>query len=537
MTGDNDQGLTKVKALETSVQPRFSEVSDDVISRAYLGIIQLGQAVDQFPPYGSPAREAALRRLIRNDIEPILTGAIGAMVARFVALGWSIHGGRNKAARARRMLADAEGGDGWSVFVSKLVEDMLVADRGGFMEMGTLGSSGPVVDIYNLDAACCGLTGNQAWPVVYMPKVGKKRRQRPLDRDHVVHLPNMPSPDETLFDRGLSPVSRALRAAQILRLVNEHDTEQLQNLPPQGLLTVMNITESQWLDALTKYKEGRKKAGMDVFPGLLVIAGQSITNPPGVQLTPFSTLPLGFNKRETVEIYVKTLALALGIDVAEIWLIPQVGATKAAFTVQHMKARGKGIGYIISAIERAMNFHVMPRGVVFEFDFQDDEQDAIQAEIEGKKILNVSRMYETRRADGVSLISREEGRQLLVQDGILSPVFAEADEVTLEDVATKTWEEFDLRTKSHYLGVAPPMEMPDELVRMDRKGRVVDLVLRPRWKAEQKQVSEVDEELLEELGEPLGEDEAVEEWEVTETDVRRNRRAWDGLLDRFRRQA
>ena len=126
-----------------------------------------------------------------------------------------------------------------------------------------------------------------------------------------------------------------------------------------------------------------------------------------------------------------------------------------------------------------MNFHVMPRGVQFSFDFQDDEQDAAQVEIQGKKILNTKRLFENRMGEE-GLISREEGRQILVKQGILDPVFAEADEVTLQDIAAKTWAGFEMAQKSHYLGIAPAMEMPEELVKLDGKGNVIDLVLRPK---------------------------------------------------------
>jgi len=469
------QPVTKAVATTTkattSVQPRFQpDGHDELINRAYLGIIAFGRAADEAPARGDPRRDTYLRDLVRSAVEPILTGAISSMLARFVALGWTVTGGRNKAARARSLLSNAEDAAGWNIFLSKVVEDMLVLDNGGYFEMGTLGRHGPVRGLFNLDGTACRLTGRADYPVVYTPKIGENRDPRPLDRDHVVHLPPMPSPDETEFNLSLSPVSRALRSAQVLRAINDHDIEKLAKLPPEGIMTVANITETQWKDVLSNYREARKKEGMSVFPGVMVLAGQSITQPPKIELTPFSTLPEGFNKVETVEIYVKTLALALGVDVAELWLIPQVGATKAAFTIQHMKAQGKGIGLVVSMIERALNFSVMPQGVVFGFDLPDDEQDLAKAEIAGKRIQNVKRMYEMQSPDIEPLITRQEGRTILASQGILSPAFAESEEVTLFDVA-----------KEKMRGAGPfSQDSGEEIVTFDRRGQIVGVVLSAR---------------------------------------------------------
>jgi len=454
-------------AQTTSVQPRFAPGrQDELYSRVYLGVIALASEANSAPARGSPRRDVYLRDLVRSGVEPILTGAISSMVSRFVALGWTVTGGRNKAIAARNLLSNAEDAKGWHIFLSKLVEDMLVCDKGGFMELGTQGRSGPVKGIFNLDATACELTGVADWPVVYTPKVtgrGASSKQRPLDRHHVVHLPTMPSPDEAEFNLSMSAVSRALLAAQILKAINDHDIEKLRKLPPEGIMTVANITESQWKDVLSNYHEARKKENMSVFPGVMVLAGQSITQPPKIELTPFSTLPEGFNKKETVEIYVKILALALGVDVAELWLIPQVGATKAAFSIQHMKAQGKGIGLVVSMVERALNFSVVPQGVTFAFDLPDDEQDAAKADIAGKRILNVVRMYETKHPSGEGLVTRQEGRTILASQGILSPAFAESEEVTLFDVAKSKMTEFSSNGDK-------------EIVTLDREGRLVGVV-------------------------------------------------------------
>jgi hypothetical protein len=78
----------------------------------------------------------------------------------------------------------------------------------------------------------------------------------------------------------------------------------------------------------------------------------------------------------------------------------------------HQKAKGKGIGDLITTIERAVNWHLFPKRVTFAFSFQDDEEDAARAAIEDQKAVTIMRMFAPDPA-GQTVASRQEIRQML----------------------------------------------------------------------------------------------------------------------------
>ena len=57
------------------------------------------------------------------------------------------------------------------------------------------------------------------------------------------------------------------------------------------------------------------------------------------------------------------------------------------------KAKGKGKGDVISMIERAINWHVLPENIHFSFDNQDDEEDKLRAEINKTKVETIMNMF------------------------------------------------------------------------------------------------------------------------------------------------
>ena len=113
------------------------------------------------------------------------------------------------------------------------------------------------------------------------------------------------------------------------------------------------------------------------------------------------------------------------VDAREIWPATASGATKADAMLSHLKARGKGPGQIMQTIERQMNQKFLPDTLTFQFDFQDDEQDAMQAEIRDVR----SQRHE--RNVGGGIITVRTAREQMLSDGDLTPPQFESME--LED--------------------------------------------------------------------------------------------------------
>ena len=443
--------LLQDKSAEVkSLQPRLDETK---IDQAYYFVSMFARRGDDCPAYGTPDRDRFLRSLWKT--EPILAGAMYAFVSKLRALGWTLEGGRNKVSQWSRILHEAEGGQGWNVFISKVIEDYLSCDDGGFIELGKAFKNGPVRALFHIDSVRCQLIG--AGHAVYKDFEGNEHPLKPGD---YAHFCSMPSPDEDMKGKGFCFVSRALKAAKLLLALHKYEAEKLENLPPEGIATITGLTIKQVQKAFDLYKAKRQSRDQLTFPGILWLVGNPMA--PGgagqvkVDLTAFSTLPEQFDRQGLIETYAKTLAAAAGMDVNEFWQPERggFGPSRGEVTIQHQKAKGKGPGEAIVCLERIFNWYILSEGVIFAFDAQDDEDDLRRAEIQKIEISNVKEMAEPLSEEG-GLISLEEGRELLVAKQILPEDYAYTREDIEEDTepegrTEKSWDE--IRIKMHSSG-------------------------------------------------------------------------------------
>lgn len=124
------------------------------------------------------------------------------------------------------------------------------------------------------------------------------------------------------------------------------------------------------------------------------------------------------------------ISLAFGVDARELWPATVSGATKGDAMIQHLKARGKGTGQVLSMIEQQVNWKYLPPSLNFRFDFQDDEQDALRADISDKR----SQRNERDLATG-SMTVRVDRERMLEDGDITRPQFEqmELDDGRLDD--------------------------------------------------------------------------------------------------------
>ena len=382
---------------------------------------------DSIPAWGSQGRGEKLREFARQ--EPILAGAVATMSGKATALDWKVEGGRNRVRRYHDLLGEAEDGQGWSYFLDRLVQDYVATDLGGVIELGRDGKGGPVAGIFNLDSTACSLTGNAQAPVKYSPKVGNSRTIALLPGEYA-RVVDMPSNDESKFGLGFCAVSRALKAAKVLMALYQYEEEQLNDLPPQGIASITGMTAPEVKQAFDLYQAKREAKEQMTFKGVLWLAATAnALQPIDVKLTPFANLPDHFDKEKAMTLYVYTLALDFGVDVREFWPASQTGATKAEAEIQHQKAKGKGFGRLLSDVERAVNWEVLPDGLSFAFDQQDSEDDLLRQQVHKESVELVRRLWEpVMTGDGI--ITTAEARRWLVEQGVLPEWLAGTVDVT-----------------------------------------------------------------------------------------------------------
>jgi len=380
----------------------------------------ISASADEIPAYWSAARDVSLRKFWKT--ESILAGAIYSQVAKIKTLGWTLDGPQRQVNRYQRMLSEAEFGNGWGVLISKVVEDYLCQDRGAFVEVirASKDATGPVIGLAHLDASRCMPTGDLEYPVVYAN--ARTGRPHKLADAQVIHLPSLPSPDESLKNIGFCAVSRVLRASQILRDIVTYKREKLSSRPQRGIVFVQGMSQHRLNAAFAEAQEQMDNEGLTRFAKVVTIASQDPGQPLDIKSFDFASLPDGYDEQTTTTLYAYIVALACGTDAREFWPATASGATKADAQVQAQKARGKGSGDILTSIERAINWKVLPDSLTFRFDFQDDEEDAQKAALEGARIGNIVKMYFP-GAGVEGLVSKAEARQLLADQQILPPEF------------------------------------------------------------------------------------------------------------------
>lgn len=448
--------MPSANGKQTSVQPRFDDKSVQEAT-SYLWTFWDAYAdPDAMPAWGAPGRADKMRQFSQS--EPILIGALSSMTSKAVSLDWQISGGRNRVLRYQELLAEAEAGAGWSFFLDRWLQDYHVADQGGFIELGRQGKRGPVIGLYNMDAGCCQLTARQKSPMAYYPRVysgaigGKRIPFEPGDYARIV---DMPSPNEAMGGMGFSACSRAFKVAKVLQALYAYEDERLRDMPIPGIAAITGMTSAEVKAAFNLYEQKRAAKEQVTFKGVLWLAAQSSPiNPIDVKLTSFASLPEGFDKRTTIELYVYTLALDFGVDVREFWPASQTGATKAEAEVQAEKAKGKGFGRMLSSVERALNWDVLPEGLEFAFDQKDSTDDLLRETIREKVIANISALA------GGQIVSIEEARRWLVELEMAPEWLAETDLATVHGNANVGDEDPDVVEQPDPVEAEVPAKTP-----------------------------------------------------------------------------
>ena len=394
-------GVVDSKTIETeinklSVQHRAAIEKENSTLNSVFWFVSC-TSEELIAPWWSPKRDRDLRLFWMRLNNDILQGAISSMCKKFTAMNWVIEGPQRVVKRYQELLANAEFGQGWGVLISKTIQDYLTQDKGAFWELIGEGDPtgeivGPVLGIAHLDSQFCQLTGDLEFPVIFHSARGNEPHR--LHTSRVVHLVDMPSPNELMNNIGFSATSRVIGSSQVLLKIVDYKNEKMDDLPQAGLLVLNNILPGQWQDAKADYARDRRRIGQELWANIMAFHSVDPAQPASADFTSFSGLPDAFNELETINIYVNILALAFGVDTREFW--PITGGALGSATeaeVMHQKARGKGVGEIISVLERAINWKVLPSSATFAFDFKNDDEDKLAADIDKIRTDTIMSMW------------------------------------------------------------------------------------------------------------------------------------------------
>jgi len=389
-------------------------------------------------PYASDSRKRDqwLRSFWR--LEPRLAGMVNGVTLIDANRGWTLTGGRNQVARYNRVFHDADGGQGWRALCRRLSLSYWCTDMGAIMEIGRDGPDGPLRDMYHVDSARCRLTGEIATPLEYFPKVGGSQRWSATD---FVRVASLPSDDEAFNGLGFCAISRCLEIAKVLYAVMVHDQEQLSARAPRGLLLLQNVSEEQWNQSLEARESNLDSMERRYYGGVQVLASAGMDQI-DAKLVALSQLPVGFDAKTFVDLSMYAYALCFGYDPSEFWPVQfgSLGRGNEA-EAQSVKASSKGGSEFALALQERLQDE-LPNTLAFEFEERDRDSELADASSDMARLNVIKAAYESGLTSGASLISRQEARTLLAEQGLIPEAWAAVDdEVTVTDTEDMTPEE------------------------------------------------------------------------------------------------
>jgi len=423
--------MRKLPESALSVQDRADLKETEGVTGTYIPasafILTVGASLTECPRYWCKARDEWLVDFWKKPGNDLLAGAISTLVAKIAATSWYVEGPLSIALAYRDIFLNRiDFGEGWDPFVIKWVQGYLDRDMGGLGERLRTSKedvTGAALGFAHLDESKCYLTGNPEYPIAY----GGKGELRRLHRSQVMRIVDMESGRERDQGAGFCSTSRAVATASILLDVVRYKRERLSDLPPAGILFINNMSDTQWEDIEKKYSAKQRNEGNTTWRDVMVALGIDPAYPISAELFELSRLPEHYDERVATEVAIYTFALAFRVDPREYWPVsagPLGTATEAE--IQHKKAKAKGEGIIFQAMERQLNSPLsVPVGVSFRFDYRDDEEDMVAAQIKGQQITNIRRMWEPHPSspEGGGMITTEEARMLLVREKLILPEF------------------------------------------------------------------------------------------------------------------
>ncbi len=384
-------------------------------------------------PWWSPSRDKDLRDFWKRSNH--LSGAIGTFIAKISTMRFRVLP-IDKAVKLQISMASdfeelllnsVEFGAGWNVFIEKCTKDIIAADNGFFAEIiGPGDPSGPIigraVSLAHLDSGRCQKTSSPEFPVVYRDTDGKRYK---LHYTRVMYASQMPSSNVDMKGVGFCAVSRCIDVAQNLQDIARYKQEKLGSRPPRiMILGKKGITANDIFAAFYAAEEQMDSQNLSRFSKMVALAPKKGFAEIDLEILDLASFPDGFDEQQSTTLGMFTIALALGVDARELWPATVSGATKADAMIQHLKARGKGIGQTLQTFQRQINQKFLPRTLWFEFDQQDDEQDMVQAEVRDMRSIRHERDLTSGTVD------IRTAREQMLDKGDLTPAQFERMELT-----------------------------------------------------------------------------------------------------------
>lgn len=432
----------QVEAIQRdSVQARADATQNygmgDVAPAAGLFWLSLAHYNDVAPPLDFiylNARDRWLQELARQ--ESMMAAAIYALKTRGQTLKYKVDGPAAPKKHAEMLLQSPGLGDSYESLTGKIIDDVYTANNGVFVERIAGGDPrSPIGDreilgFAHIDSRQCWRSFDPVFPVIYTnPQTGERHA---LHRDRVIMAADNVQPNELARGAGFCAVDRTLQWVRIIRDSVIYREEKVSGRFTRAIGWAEGITKDQLRKALNQVDVEDENSDLVVYKKIPFVT--ALTGPGGatsnvkLNLLDLASIPDGFVFKDDVTLYAYVLSFCFGVDAREFWPMTSSGATRGDATVQHIKSQGKGIGFLIHLLESIFR-QCVPRTVTFEYDYTDDEQDKLVAELREVK----TRTYDM--AVKARALSPKQMFAMMLADGTLNEQVVGQFEIP-EDAAT-----------------------------------------------------------------------------------------------------
>lgn len=221
-----------------------------------------------------------------------------------------------------------------------------------------------------------------------------------LHRSRVIRLVQQPMNVRANTYVGLSFISRAFNAAQVLAYAIEHQLEGLGALQSHEIIYATSVSSKALKEAFKSAEvealnEGKVRNAKRVYVGLRDAAAK-------IGRVPLKSLPDGFDYEDFVTTTVKLLALAAGVDVDDIAPSSSAGTTKTATLISELKSRFKLVAWFSQKFALELENKFLPISLKL---MVGNERDNVN-ESSAKAAINLSRVEDLLLDGGVTDISQ-----------------------------------------------------------------------------------------------------------------------------------
>lgn len=396
------------------------------------------------PGYWSWARDVALSAtVVREDM---WSAAVSRTATKFAAHGFTIRDSKDSALRVKQsqsLLKQANGSEGWVIFATRVMQDLLTTDNGIFIRLRRaddktetiklkayqppfggsdqpfdevkVTSSSPgarITGMYHLDSLRCQRTGNLAYPVRYQPLFGAPQLLR---WDQVLMYADQTSPRAEMMGVGLCAASRSYKTIAKLAAMEQLLYEFIAGKGATKLSFVQGIGEPTLNNVIKAGESNAAAKGLIYYLGTIVGAIPSDT-PISLTEIELKRLPQSFDPKQIQDNAYLIYANNIGIPVQDLQPLSGQGLGTGTQTVILQEA-SQGIGALPAFLkwwEQTFSDRVLPATTELSFDDENDVRD------------------QKARAEVASLRAQERSTRIL--SGEITPAMARQLALDSEDL-------------------------------------------------------------------------------------------------------